>query len=114
MFKIGPRLEGQLGLVNIFRPAWFVLCPLLSPAFQNAFAVATNSFHIDVTFEMRTAVQSKAFIQLISQHMIRLYFISETEKGTKGQRESEGERARERERGREREGERASVGRWQM
>jgi hypothetical protein len=61
------------------------------------FVVATNSFHIDVTFEMRTAVQSKVFIQLISQHTIRLYFISETEKGTKGkiaerQRESEGER----------------------
>jgi hypothetical protein len=46
---------------------------------------------------MRTAVQSKAFIQLMSQHTIRLPFISEMEEGAKGkiverQIESEGER----------------------
>jgi hypothetical protein len=41
-------------------------------------------FCIDVTFVMRTAVQSKAFIQLIIQHMIRLSFISEMEEGAKG------------------------------
>ncbi len=62
-------------------------------------------FCIDVTFEMRTAVQSKAFIQLMTQHTIRLSFISETEKGAKGKIA---------ERQRESEGERASVGRRQM
>ncbi len=55
-------------------------------------------FCIDVTFEMRTVVQSNAFIQLITIHKIKLSFISETEKGAKGkiaerQRESKGERA---------------------
>ncbi len=53
-----------------------------------------NTFHIDVTFEMRTAAESKAFIQLIINHTIKLSFIVETEKGGKGktverQRESE-------------------------
>jgi hypothetical protein len=47
---------------------------------------------------MRTAIQSDAFIQLITAHKIKLSFISETEKGAKGkivkrQREIEGERA---------------------
>ncbi len=46
-------------------------------------------FCIDVTFEMRTAVQSKAFIQLIIQHMIRLSFISEMEEGAKAERQRE-------------------------
>ncbi len=53
-------------------------------------------FHIDVTFEMRTTIQSDVFIQLIATHKIKS-FISETKKGAKGkiaerQRESEGER----------------------
>jgi hypothetical protein len=48
-------------------------------------------------FEMRTAAKSKAFIQLIILHTIRLSFISKMEKGAKGkiaerQRESAGER----------------------
>ncbi len=51
-------------------------------------------FRIDVTFEMRTAIQSDVFIQLMITHKIKLSFISETEKGAKGkiverQRESE-------------------------
>ncbi len=54
---------------------------------------------------MRTAAYSKAFIQLITKYMIRLSFISETEKGAKGKIE---------ERQRESEGESVSVGRWQM
>ena len=57
-----------------------------------------KNFRIDVTFEMRTAVQSDAFIQLIITYKIKSYFISETKEGAKGkmaerQRESEGERA---------------------
>jgi hypothetical protein len=45
---------------------------------------------------MRTAAESKAFIQLIIKHKIRMSFTVETEKGGKGktaerQRESEGE-----------------------
>jgi hypothetical protein len=33
---------------------------------------------------MRTAIQSDAFIQLITAHKIKLSFILETEKGAKG------------------------------
>ncbi len=56
-----------------------------------------KNFRIDVTFEMRTAVQSDAFIQLMITYKIKSYFMSETEEGAKGkmaerQRESEGER----------------------
>jgi hypothetical protein len=55
-------------------------------------------FCIGVTFEMRTAIQSDAFIQLMNTHKIESSFISETEKGAKGkiaerQKESKGERA---------------------
>ncbi len=54
-------------------------------------------FRIDVTFEMRSAVQSNVFIQLMITHKIKLSFISGTEEGAKGkigerQRESKGER----------------------
>ncbi len=62
-----------------------------------------NTFPIDVTFEMRTAAESKAFIQLIIKYTIKLSFIVETEKG-----QDSGETERER----ESEGESASVGRW--
>ncbi len=47
---------------------------------------------------MRTAAESEAFIQLMIEHMIKLSFIGETEKGGKGKT---AERQRERERGRE-------------
>ncbi len=55
-------------------------------------------FRIDVTFEMRTAALSKAFIQLIATHKIKYSFISEMEEGARGkiaerQRESVCERA---------------------
>jgi hypothetical protein len=54
-------------------------------------------FRIDVTFEMRTAAESKAFIQLIIKHTIKTSFIVETEKGGKGKTvERQRERARER------------------
>ncbi len=43
-----------------------------------------SNFHIDVTFEMRTAVQSNVFIQLITTHKIQSSFISEMEKGERG------------------------------
>jgi hypothetical protein len=53
-------------------------------------------FHVDVTFEMRTAIQSNAFIQLVFPHKIKSSFISEMKEGAKGkmaerQRESERE-----------------------
>jgi hypothetical protein len=47
---------------------------------------------------MRITIRSKAFIQLISAHTIRLSFISKKEEGAKGKI---AERQRERERGRE-------------
>jgi hypothetical protein len=53
-----------------------------------------EKFCIDVTFEMRTAIQSDAFIQLMATHKIKLSFISETEEGAKGKI---AERQRERE-----------------
>ncbi len=64
------------------------------------FKVKRNSiFHIDVTFEMRTAIQSDEFIQLIITHKIRSSFILKWKRGQNGkiaerQRESEGERTR--------------------
>ncbi len=46
---------------------------------------------------MRTAAESKAFIQLMIKHAIKLSFIGETEKGGKGKTaERQRERARER------------------
>jgi hypothetical protein len=57
-------------------------------------------FRIDVTFEMRTAAESKAFIQLIIKHTIKTSFIVETEKGGKG-KTAERQRERERDQGRE-------------
>jgi hypothetical protein len=54
-------------------------------------------FRIDVTFEMRTAAESKAFIQLIIKHTIKTSFIVEMENGGKGKTaERQRERARER------------------
>ncbi len=52
-------------------------------------------FRIDVTFEMRTAALSKAFIQLIATHKIKSSFISEMVEGAWGKL---AERQRERER----------------
>jgi len=49
-----------------------------------AFLAVLSNFHIDVTFEMRTAVQSNVFIQLITTHKIQSSFISEMEKGERG------------------------------
>jgi hypothetical protein len=55
------------------------------------------TFCIDVTFEMRTVIQSNVFIQLMTTHKIRSSFISIRKRGQEGkiaerQRESEGER----------------------
>ncbi len=63
-----------------------------------AFLAVLSNFRTDVTFEIRTAVQSNVFIQLITTHKIQLSFISEMEKGERGkiaerQKESKGERA---------------------
>jgi hypothetical protein len=53
---------------------------------------------MDATFEMRTAIQSDAFFQLIITHKIKSSFISEMEEGAKGKiAQSQRERARERE-----------------
>jgi hypothetical protein len=62
------------------------------------FKVKSNTiFCIDVTFEMRTAIQSDEFIQLIITHKIRSSFILKWKGGQEGkiverQRASEGER----------------------
>ncbi len=57
------------------------------------------NFHIDVTFEMRTAVQSNAFIPLMITHKIR----SRSENG-RGEARGQDSGETERERGREYEG----------
>ncbi len=67
--------------------------------------ICHKKFRIDVTFEMRTAVQSDAFIQLMITYKIKSYFISEMEEGAK---------CKMAERQREIEGERASIGRRQI
>jgi hypothetical protein len=54
---------------------------------------------IDVTFEMRTVIQSNAFIQLINTHKIRSSFILKWKRGQEGRiAERQRERVRERER----------------
>ncbi len=53
-------------------------------------------FCIDVTFEMRTTIQSDAFTQLIITHKIKSSFISETKEWAKGKIAK-----RQRERGRD-------------
>ncbi len=59
-------------------------------------------FRIGVTFEMRTAIQSDVFIQLITTHKIKPSYIRNG-RGGKGQDSGETER--------ESEGERMSIGR---
>jgi hypothetical protein len=61
---------------------------------------------------MRTAAESKAFIQLIIKHVIKLIFIVETEKGGKG-KTVERQRERPRERVRALVGSGGSIGRKQ-
>ncbi len=56
-----------------------------------------KNFCIDVTFEMRTAVQSDAFIQLMITYKIKSYFISEMEEGAKGKMAERQRESRERE-----------------
>jgi len=74
-----------------------VLCKIIFSNKLDLFWTKNSSlihFRIDVTFEMRTAALSKAFIQLIATHKIKSSFISETEEGARGKI---AERQRERE-----------------
>jgi hypothetical protein len=61
------------------------------------------TFCIDVTFEMRTVIQSNAFIQLMIRHKIRSSFILKQKRGQEG-------KIAERQSG----GDRTSVGEWRM
>jgi hypothetical protein len=54
-------------------------------------------FCIDVIFEMRTAAESKAFIQLIIKHNPNVFYSRNRKRG-KGQDSGETERERARER----------------
>jgi hypothetical protein len=59
----------------------YICLPFLCALYNK---LKNEKFCIDVTFEMRTAIQSDAFIQLMATHKIKLSFILETEEGAKG------------------------------